>query len=143
MSEPKSYLLKVATETTIDELAENVNAMIHDHDELLEFVLRLDEAVADLDFTEELYRRLGKVLEAEYAADPELVKAGGSGRAALSEERLESTLPTHVQHLVSGDVAKVLAWHSEGYTADFGAGPEYVKALDVRPVRAALSEETR
>ncbi|WP_158886166.1 hypothetical protein [Amycolatopsis anabasis] len=45
----------------------------------------------------------------------------------------DSTLPSHVRHLVSGGIGVVLAHHSEGWTADFGEGPQYVKPPDFEP----------
>lgn len=57
--------LTVTTSTNVEELAEAVKDAIHDHDQILTFVLRLDELVADYDFTVSLRDALSAAITKE------------------------------------------------------------------------------
>jgi len=65
----ETYPVTFVTETSHRELAEAVARAIHDHDEVLKFVLELDEVVADYDFTLQLRDALSAALAAEDAAE--------------------------------------------------------------------------
>lgn len=58
------------TETNTDKLVMDIRASLARED-ILEFILELDTQMADLDFTTELYARLGDVLREELEADAE------------------------------------------------------------------------
>ena len=64
----KTFPMSFTVETNYDEMAEAIKDAIHDHDDLVQFVLRLDELIADYDFTLALRDALSVALAEEDAA---------------------------------------------------------------------------
>lgn len=60
-----NYPITFVAETNHHELADAIVTAIHDHEALLEFMVVLDEAVADYDFTVALRDRLTAAIVAE------------------------------------------------------------------------------
>lgn len=61
-------MVDITTEITID--AEQLqNALAGDQEQAEEFIMLLDEAVADYDFTRRLFKRLGEAIIAENIHD--------------------------------------------------------------------------
>lgn len=63
-----SFWLEIETNT--DKLVMDIRASLARED-ILEFILELDTQMADLDFTTELYARLGDVLREELESNAE------------------------------------------------------------------------
>lgn len=73
----QKIMLTTVTETTFGQVADAIVAAVTFHEDLADFVMVLDEAVADLDFTREVHRRLGEAIAEEEKALEEST-AGGS-----------------------------------------------------------------
>jgi len=69
VGDEKTYRLSLHTQITMADLVKLVTDTIFDHDELVEFVMVLDEETADLDFTTQLHARLSDVIKQEMAID--------------------------------------------------------------------------
>lgn len=66
-TEPE-YQVTLSTMVTVGELVDFIAGSIHDHDVLLDFMVQLDEAVADYDFTVRLHRRISEAIASEDVA---------------------------------------------------------------------------
>lgn len=58
-------LITAQQSVDLEDLAEYLADRVRERDDLLEFLLAVDAAVADLQFTKELHKTLGEVIELE------------------------------------------------------------------------------
>ena len=59
----------------------DINAPLAAHEELLSFIIALDERVCDLEFTEKLAKHFTSIVKAERAADKKMIAQEKRARA--------------------------------------------------------------
>lgn len=117
--QPRSFPFTVVAETNGRELAEAVARAIHDHDDILQFALELDEVVADYDFTLQLRDALSAALAAEdVAGAPPMPGHTLSVTSGLSGCRGECSCGdwAHVSHKAGPETVTRL-WDAEHLTS--------------------------
>lgn len=109
--EPKTFRISVATDATLDEIADWVAAALGGTDELVEFVTVLDAVVAETAFSTGVRDAMN---------------------AVLAEEQAESGSPEEV---LRGKLDQLWGWAKSGRATYPGDGGEYY-AMDVENVDA-------